>query len=103
LAYSHSDFDFHGIIYDSCGNWLLREVLENIKARSRPFVCDITPILPDLFRDHLKLVECFKQHDPVCAEKVICKHNDRMRSLIKKNGKEMNDQSGEYGSCLDLI
>jgi DNA-binding GntR family transcriptional regulator len=84
LAYSNSDFDFHGIIYDSCGNWLLRELLENIKARSRPFVCDITPILPDLFRDHLKLVDCFKKHNPVCAEKVICKHNDRMRSLVAK-------------------
>jgi DNA-binding GntR family transcriptional regulator len=84
LAYSNSDFDFHGIIYGSCGNWLLRELLDNIKARSRPFICDITPILPDLFQDHLKLVDCFKQHDPVCAEKIICKHNDRMRSLIEK-------------------
>ena len=85
LAYSNSDFDFHGIIYHSCGNWLLCELLENIKTRSRPFVCDITPILPDLFQDHIKLVECFKQHDPVSAEKVICKHNDRMRRLIEKN------------------
>ena len=90
LAYSNSDFDFHGIIYDTCGNWLLRELLENIKARSRPFLCDITPILPDLFRDHLKLVDCFKKKDPVCAEKVICKHNDRMRSLVGKKEREMN-------------
>ena len=85
LAYSNSDFDFHGIMYDSCGNWLLRELLENIKARSRPFVCDITPILHDLFEDHIKLVDCFKQHDPGCAEKVIHKHNERMRSLIDEN------------------
>lgn len=84
LTYSNSDFEFHGIIYDSCGNWLLRELLENVKARSRPFVRDITPILPDLYRDHLELVDCFKKHNPVCAEKVICRHNDRMRSLVAK-------------------
>jgi DNA-binding GntR family transcriptional regulator len=92
IAYSNSDFDFHGIIYDSCGNWLLRELLENIKARSRPFVCDITPILPDLFEDHLNLVDCFKQHSSGCAEKVIRKHNDRMRRLIEKNESETNVQ-----------
>ena len=90
LTYSNSDFEFHGIIYDSCGNWLLRELLENVKARSRPFVRDITPILPDLYRDHLELVDCFKKHNPVCAEKVICRHNDRMRSLVAKKENELN-------------
>ncbi len=87
LAYSSSDFDFHSIIYDCCGNWLVKELLENVKARSRPFVCDITPILPDLFKDHLKLVDCFKKSDSVCAEKVICKHNDRMLNLIGQSRK----------------
>ena len=91
LTYSNSDFEFHGIIYDSCGNWLLRELLENVKARSRPFVRDITPILPDLYRDHLELVDCFKKHNPVCAEKVICRHNDRMRSLVAKKENAMNN------------
>ena len=87
LAYSNSDFDFHSIIYDCCGNWLVKELLENIKARSRPFVCDIAPILPDLFKDHLTLVGCFKKHDPQCAEEAIYKHNDRMRKLIAQPGK----------------
>ena len=91
LTYSNSDFEFHGIIYDSCGNWLLRELLENVKARSRPFVRDITPILPDLYRDHLELVDCFKKHNPVCAEKVICRHNDRMRSLVAAKEKGLNN------------
>lgn len=87
LAYSTSDFDFHSIIYDSCGNWLLKELLENIKARSRPFVCDITPILQDLFKDHVNLVDCFKNRDPECAEKVICRHNDNMCKLLEESGK----------------
>jgi len=91
LAYSDSDFEFHGIIYDSCGNWLLRELLENVKARSRPFVRDLTPILPELFGDHKRLVDCFKKHDPVCAEAVITKHNDRMRHLVAKNDKPLSN------------
>ncbi len=84
VAYSNSDFEFHGIIYDFCGNWLLRELLDNIKARSRPFVCDITPILPDLFKDHKKIVETIKNRDGSGAEKIIFRHNNRMRALIEK-------------------
>jgi DNA-binding GntR family transcriptional regulator len=87
LAYSNSDFDFHSIIYDSCGNWLLKELLENIKARSRPFVCDITPILKDLFKDHVNLVGCLKKRDPECAEKVISRHNDKMCKLLERSRK----------------
>ncbi len=87
LAYSNSDFDFHSIIYDSCGNWLLKELLENIKTRSRPFVCDITPILTDLFKDHVDLVDCFKKRDPGCAEKVISRHNDKMCKLLEQSRK----------------
>ena len=88
LAYSNSDFDFHSIIYDSCGNWLLKELLENIKARSRPFVCDITPILADLFKDHVALVDCFKKRNPECAEKVISGHNDKMCKLLEQSRKK---------------
>jgi DNA-binding GntR family transcriptional regulator len=85
LAYSKSDFEFHSIIYEFCGNWLLKELLENTKARSRPFVCDISPILPDLYQDHVKLVDCFKKRDAECADKVITIHNDRMCQLIEQS------------------
>lgn len=88
LAYSNSDFDFHSIIYDSCGNWLLKELLENIKTRSRPFVCDITPILTDLFKDHVELVDCFKKRNPECAEKVLSRHNDKMCKLLEQSRKK---------------
>ena len=94
LAYSTSDFEFHSVIYDSCGNWLLKELLENIKTRSRPFVCDIAPILPDLYQDHLQLIECFKKHDPKCAEQAMTSHNDRMKNLIdqERDKKDNNFQ-----------
>ena len=83
VEYSKSDFDFHALIYDSCGNWLLKELLENIKRRSRPFVCDITPILPKLYEDHIKVVEAFKNQDPASAEKVMKGHNKRMQHQIE--------------------
>lgn len=90
LAYSTSDFEFHSFIYDHCGNWLLKELLENVKARSRPFVCDIAPILPDLYQDHLRLIDCFKALDPICAERAMSSHNERMRNLISQAREKKN-------------
>lgn len=83
LAYSKSDFKFHGLIYGCCGNGLLRELLENIKTRSRPFVCDITPILPQLYQDHVEVVEAFRDRNPAGADRVMRRHNLRMRQRIR--------------------
>lgn len=82
LAYSVSDFKFHQLMYDSCGNWLLKEQLDIIKSRSRPLVCDITPLLPDLVSDHQKVVEAFGRRDPLQAEQAMRRHNRRMREVI---------------------
>lgn len=84
VEYSKSDFEFHGIIYDSCGNWLLNELLENIKARSRPFVCDLASILPELYQDHREVVGALKAHDGAGAERIMRRHNARVRRQIKK-------------------
>lgn len=83
VEYSKSDFHFHGLIYGLSGNWLLRDLLENIKTRSRPFVCDITPIMTELYQDHMEVVEALKNHDPVTAERVMRRHNLRMRQRIE--------------------
>jgi DNA-binding GntR family transcriptional regulator len=84
VEYSESDFQFHGLIYDLCGNWLLKELLENIKTRSRPFVCDITPIMPELYEDHIEAVEALKNRNSAKAERVMRKHNLRMRRRIER-------------------
>ncbi len=88
VEYSKSDFEFHGIIYDSCGNWLLNELLENIKARSRPFVCDLASILPQLYQDHEDVVEALKVHDPPGAERIMRRHNVRVTRQIEKAQRE---------------
>lgn len=85
LAYSKEDLTFHSLIYDSCGNWLLKELLENIKYRSRPLVMDLSPILPDLMEDHRQVVEAIKRGDGSKAEKIMRQHNTRMRSFLAKS------------------
>jgi DNA-binding GntR family transcriptional regulator len=87
IGYSASDFDFHGLIYDSCGNWLLRELLDNIKNRSRPLVGDLAPILPEFYEDHKKVVEAIKKHDGEAAEKIMKQHNLRMVRHIERTRK----------------
>ena len=82
LAYSVSDFKFHQLMYDSCGNWMLKEQLDIIKSRSRPLVCDVTPILPDLYSDHQQVVEALGRRNPLQAEQVMRRHNRRMQEAI---------------------
>jgi DNA-binding GntR family transcriptional regulator len=83
VAYSISDLKFHGLIYASCDNWLLKELLENIKVRTRPFVCDIRAIMNKLYQDHIEVVDALKNHDPAKAERVMRRHNRRMRRRIQ--------------------
>jgi DNA-binding GntR family transcriptional regulator len=87
LEYSASDFDFHGLIYDSCGNWLLKDLLDNIKNRSRPLIVDLSPILTELYEDHKSVLEAFKNHDGAAAEKIMKRHNLRMYHHIERTRK----------------
>jgi len=94
MEYSKPDFDFHAIIYESCGNWLLRELLENTKRRSRPFVCDITPVLKPLYQDHKDVIEAFRVKDAAAAKKIMKTHNKRMQDQIERTLKSREDQDG---------
>ena len=100
LAYSSSDFDFHSLIYESTGNWLLKETLDNIKGRSRPLLCNIFPILSDLHQDHIEVLEALRSKDGNRAEKAMFEHNQRMRRCIEASGGHMfhtnsNNWSGD--------
>jgi len=84
LKYSNSDFDFHAIIYAASANWMLIDVLDNIKQRSRPFICHIASILPELIEDHSEVLEAFKTCDPERAHAAMARHNQRMRRQIQE-------------------
>jgi DNA-binding GntR family transcriptional regulator len=78
VAYSKSDFDFHAAIYAACGNAILREMLESIKEKVRPFKLRITPILSELFNDHQMIVRAMRLRDPLLAEMAFREHNQRV-------------------------
>ena len=83
VEYSNSDFAFHAILYESSGNWLLKELLENIKRRSQPFTSDIGPALKELYQDHKDVVEAFRKKDALAAEMIMKGHNKRMQDHIR--------------------
>ena len=78
VAYSKSDFEFHAQIYAACGNGILREMLESIKAKLRPIDMRITPILTELFNDHQMIVRAMRLRDALLAESVFREHNQRV-------------------------
>lgn len=86
VAYSQLDFEFHGFIYEKCDNALLQEMLETIKERARPITMLITPILSDLFRDHLLILEALKCKDGEKAEEIIHRHNHLLLEKIEHDG-----------------
>lgn len=78
VAYSKSDFEFHAVIYAACGNAILREMLESIKEKVRPFEMRITPILTELFNDHQTIVRAMRLRDALLAEVAFREHNQRV-------------------------
>jgi DNA-binding GntR family transcriptional regulator len=82
VAYSRSDFDFHGTVYEACDNSYLREMLERIKAKMRPFSMQIEGILPALYADHERLLLALREHDGARAEEAFRIHNERVMRLI---------------------
>lgn len=82
LNYSQSTFEFHDLVYESCGNWALAEVLSLLRERTRPINVDITPILEDLYQDHLELIEALEKRDAALARAVSSRHTTRVRELI---------------------
>ena len=78
VAYSKSDFEFHGCIYAACGNAILREMLESIKEKVRPIAMRITPILTELLNDHQMIVRALRLRDALLAEVAFREHNQRV-------------------------
>lgn len=82
VAYSKSDFEFHAVIYAACGNAILREMLESIKEKVRPFEMRITPILTELFNDHQTIVRAMRLRDALLAEVAFREHNQRILNQL---------------------
>lgn len=84
FAYSQNDFEFHGFIYNNCGNEYLCEQLENIKNKMRPLGFHFEHALNQFYTDHLDLFAALKDHDGRAAEQAIIIHNQHMMEIIRE-------------------
>lgn len=80
--YSKLDFDFHALVYQASNNNCLIELLDNLKHKMKPLVCDITPIMNDLYTHHQEIVQALENKDPEKAHDLFLRHNELMIKQI---------------------
>jgi DNA-binding GntR family transcriptional regulator len=83
VRYSHLDFEFHSLVYKMIQNAFLQEMLDSIKTRMQPFRIELKPILPDLYRDHLKILNSLRSKNPDEVEEAFIEHNEKVLDQIK--------------------
>jgi len=83
ISYSRSDHDFHLLIYQACGNDLLREILEGLRYKALPLAFKLAPHFTEFFEYHKGILDAFRRHDANLAEKDIQRHNRRMMEIIR--------------------
>ena len=84
VAYSRSDHDFHLLIYNACGNDLLKEILEGLRYKALPLAFKLSPHYSEFFKFHKEILRAFRKNEPRAAEKAMKQHNRRMLEIIKK-------------------
>ena len=98
VGYSTTDFDFHAAVYDSCGNAVLCEMLEKIKAQMRPMRIHLERILPALYEDHRRLFQALAARDPEQAEALFRGHNRFLMQHIRELLRARGDSGDSRGS-----
>lgn len=83
VGYSRLDFDFHAMVYEACGNSILQEMLEMIKGKMRPIAMHIDLVLPQLYEEHLQILEALAERDAQKAERAFRAHNRHIIEQIK--------------------
>jgi len=83
VAYSRSDYDFHILIYKSCGNKLLTEILEGLRYKALPLAFKLSPHYTEFLAFHKDILTAFRKHESKAAEKAMQRHNRRMLEIIR--------------------
>jgi DNA-binding GntR family transcriptional regulator len=83
-GYSHTDFEFHGLIHKMSRNSVLQEMLESLKAKMQPITMEVRSILPKLYEDHLEIIEAIRSKDPEKCEKMLRRHNRVVQNQIQR-------------------
>ena len=83
VAYSRSDHDFHLLIYEACGNKLLKEILEGLRYKALPLAFKLSPHYSEFLAFHKDILAAFRKHESKAAEKAMQRHNRRMLEIIR--------------------
>ena len=83
VAYSRSDHDFHLLIYQACGNELLKEILEGLRYKALPLAFKLSPHYAEFFAFHKDILTAFQKHESKAAEKAMQHHNRRMLEILR--------------------
>jgi len=84
LGYSHTDFEFHGLIHKMSRNSVLQEMLESLKTKMQPITMEVRSILPKLHEDHIEIIEAIRSKDPEKCEKMLRHHNRVVQNQIQR-------------------
>jgi DNA-binding GntR family transcriptional regulator len=84
VAYSRSDHDFHLLIYQACGNELLKEILEGLRYKALPLAFKLSPHYAEFFTFHKDILTAFQKRESKAAEKAMQHHNRRMLEIIRE-------------------
>jgi DNA-binding GntR family transcriptional regulator len=82
VAYSRADYEFHLLIYEACGNTLLKEILEGLRYKALPLAFRLMPYLDKFLEFHQELLKAFRAKDGQSAEDVMRRHNQQMVEII---------------------
>jgi len=83
VAYSRSDHEFHLLVYEACGNKLLKEILEGLRYKALPLAFRLMPHLTEFLDFHKEILQAFRSGDDQAAEDAIRRHNRRMVEIIQ--------------------
>lgn len=92
VAYSRSDHDFHLLIYNACGNDLLKEILEGLRYKALPLAFKLSPHYSEFFKFHKEILQAFRKNNSRAAEKAMKQHNRRMLEIIRKTPWSSDDE-----------
>ncbi len=82
VAYSRADYRFHQLIYEACGNTLLKEILEGLRYKALPLAFRLMPYLDKFLAFHQELLKAFQTRDGRAAEDVMRRHDQQMVEII---------------------
>ena len=85
VAYSRSDYEFHLLIYEACGNTLLKEILEGLRYKALPLAFQLMPYLDKFLKFHREILKAFRAKDGQSAEDAMRRHDQEMVEIIKSN------------------